>query len=130
LVSPYESNNVELSLFFSDGGTRFGSSVFHTKNDIFSTERHIFGALMSGSEERIGRIANYYSKIGVAAIQIEGGTLSIGDTIRIKGSTTDFTQAIESMEIDRKPVASASKGQSIGVKVRDRVRPNDIVFKL
>jgi len=85
---------------------------------------------MSGSEERIGRIANYYSKINVAAVQIEGGILSIGDNIRIKGSTTDLTQAIESMEIDRKPVTSASKGQSVGIKVRGRVRPNDIVFKL
>ncbi len=85
---------------------------------------------MSGSEERIGSVANYYSKISVAAVKIEGGTLSIGDTIRIKGSTTDFTQAIESMEIDRKPVTSASKGQSVGIKVKDRVRPNDIVFKL
>jgi putative protease len=85
---------------------------------------------MSGSEERIGRVANYYSRIGVAAVKIEGGILSIGDRIRIKGSTTDFTQAIESMEIDRRPVSSASRGQSVGIKVKERVRPNDIVFKV
>lgn len=85
---------------------------------------------MSGSEERVGRVANYFSKIGVAAIQIERGTLSKGDLIRIKGVTTDFTQEIESMEIDRNPVNSASKGQSVGIKVKGRVRPNDIVYKL
>lgn len=85
---------------------------------------------MSGSEERIGRIANYFSKVGVAAIQIEEGTLSIGDQIRIKGATTDFTQKIESMEIDQNPVDSASKSQSVGIKVKNRVRPNDIVYKL
>ncbi len=85
---------------------------------------------MSGSEERIGRVANYFSKISVAAIQIEKNSLSIGDRIRIKGVTTDFTQEIESMEIDRNPVNSASKGQSVGIKVKERVRPNDIVYRL
>jgi len=85
---------------------------------------------MSGSEERIGRVANYFSKVNVAAIQIEKGTLSIGDQIRIKGTTTDFTQEIESMEIDRNPVDSVSKGQAVGIKVKNRVRPNDIVYKL
>jgi putative protease len=85
---------------------------------------------MSGSEERIGRIVNYFSRIGVAAIQIERGSLSIGDRIRVQGATTDLTQEIESMEIDRTPVNSASKGQDVGIKVKDRVRPNDTVYKL
>ena len=85
---------------------------------------------MSGSEERIGRIANYFSKINVAAVQIEEGTLSVGDQVRIKGVTTDFTQEIESMEIDRNPIETASKGQAVGIKVNSKVRPNDIVYKL
>jgi len=85
---------------------------------------------MSDSDEKVGSVANYFAKIGVAAIQIEGGTLSIGDHIRIKGITTDFTQQIESMEIDRKPVSSVSKGQAVGIKVKKRVRPNDTVYKL
>ena len=84
---------------------------------------------MSGSEERIGRIVNYFSKVGVAAIQIEAGTLSVGDQIRVRGATTDFTQKIESMQIDRSPVNSASKGQAVGIKVKGRVRPNDIVYR-
>jgi putative protease len=85
---------------------------------------------MSGSEERIGKIVNYFSRISVAAIQIEKNSLSVGDHIRIKGVTTDFTQEIESMEIDRAPVNSASKGQDVGIKVKSRVRLNDIVYKL
>jgi translation initiation factor IF-2 len=86
--------------------------------------------LMPGSEERIGRIVNYFSKVSVAAIQIEKGTLSKGDQIRIKGATTDFIQEIKSMEIDRNPVDSVSKGQSVGIKVENRVRPNDVVYRL
>lgn len=85
---------------------------------------------MSGSEERIGIIVNYFSRISVAAIQIESNSLSVGDRIRIKGATTDFTQEIESMEIDRTPVNSASKGQDVGIKVKSRVRLNDTVYKL
>ncbi len=85
---------------------------------------------MSGSEERIGIIVNYFSKISVAAIQIESNSLSVGDRIRIKGATTDFTQEIESMEIDRTPVNSASKGQDVGIKMKSRVRLNDTVYKL
>jgi len=81
-------------------------------------------------EEKIGQISNFFSKISVAAIQISSGELKVGDTIKIKGSTTDLTQEIESMEIDRKPVQSAGPGSSVGVKVKDRVRPNDVVYKV
>ena len=82
------------------------------------------------SEEQIGLISNFFSKIGVAAIQITSGELKVGDTIKIKGSTTDLTQRVDSMEIDRKPIQSAGVGASVGVKVKDRVRPNDIVYKV
>lgn len=82
------------------------------------------------AEEEIGNVMLFFAKPCVAAIEITSGSLSVGDTIRIKGATTDFEQKIESMEIDRKPVPSASVGQSVGVKVKDRVRPHDKVFKL
>jgi putative protease len=81
-------------------------------------------------EEQIGLISNFFSKIGVAAIQITSGELKVGDTIRIKGSTTDLTQQIDTMEIDRKPVQSAAAGASVGVKTKDRVRPNDVVYRV
>ena len=80
--------------------------------------------------EQIGRVFQFFAKIGVAAINITSGSIKVGDMIRIKGATTDFTQQIDSMEIDRQKVDSAGAGQSIGIKVKDRVRPNDIVYKL
>lgn len=82
------------------------------------------------AEELVGSVMLFFAKPCVAAIEITSGTLSVGDTIKIKGATTDFEQRIESMEIDRKPVTSAGAGQSVGIKVRDRVRPHDKVFKL
>ena len=81
-------------------------------------------------EVPVGTVTIFFAKPSVAAIDISSGTLSIGDTIRIKGATTSFEQKIESMEIDRKPVPTAIAGQSVGIKVKERVRPHDKVFKL
>lgn len=64
----------------------------------------------------------------MAAIQINDGEIKVGDTIRVKGTTTDFTQRIDSMQIDRNPVQSAKAGQSVGIKVRERTRQHDKVF--
>jgi putative protease len=80
--------------------------------------------------EQIGIVFSYFSKVGVAAINITSGSIKVGDTIRIKGSTTDFTQQVDSMEIDRQKVDTAGVGQSIGILVKDRVRPNDLVYKM
>ncbi len=82
------------------------------------------------AEELVGSVTLFFAKPCVAAIEITSGSLSVGDTIKIKGSTTDFEQKVESMEIDRTPVTSAGAGQSVGVKVKDRVRQHDKVFKL
>jgi putative protease len=85
---------------------------------------------MSGEEKKVGKIVKFFARPSVAAIEMTGGELKIGDKIRIKGHTTDFEQEITSMEIDNKPVQKAEKGQLIGIKVKDRVRPNDDVFKI
>jgi translation initiation factor IF-2 len=81
-------------------------------------------------EEEIGKISDYFRKIGVAAIEITQGTLSVGDTIRIKGHTTDFTQVVESMQIEHQNVQTAKAGDSIGIKVKDHVRDHDEVYKV
>jgi len=81
-------------------------------------------------EAEVGKVTIFFAKPSVAAVEITSGTISVGDTIRIKGATTDFEQKIDSMEIDRNPVPSASAGQSVGIKVRERARPHDKVFKL
>ena len=81
-------------------------------------------------EEEVGRIFKFFAKPSVAAVNITSGELKVGDTIHIKGETTDFTQTVDSMEIDRVAVESATVGQGVGIKVKDRVRPNDIVYKI
>ncbi|GAF76625.1 unnamed protein product [marine sediment metagenome] len=79
-------------------------------------------------EKEIGKIFSYFSKIGVAAIKLTAG-LKKGDTIHIKGATTDFKQKVVSMQTENKVIESAKKGDDIGIKVKDRVRPNDKVYK-
>lgn len=81
------------------------------------------------SEEKIGKVFSYYSKIGVAAIDLDG-ELKVGDTIRIKGENTDFKQKVESMQVEHASVETAKAGDSIGMKVKDKVRPHDQVFKI
>ncbi len=81
-------------------------------------------------EIEVGKVTIFFAKPSVAAIEITSGTLAVGDQIRIKGATTNFDQMIESMEIDRKPVPSAGAGQSVGIKVKERVRPHDKVYKV
>ncbi len=81
-------------------------------------------------ETEVGKVMQFFAKPSVAAIEITAGTIAVGDTIRIKGATTDFEQKVESMEIDRNPVPSATIGQAVGIKVKDRVRSHDKVLKL
>ena len=82
------------------------------------------------AEKEIGRISHWFGHLGVAVIDIETGTLSIGDTIHIKGHTTDSTLTIEAMQLDGEDVESASKGTSVGIKVPDRARRTDHVYKV
>lgn len=79
-------------------------------------------------EKELGEIFGYYSKLGVAAIKLKAA-MAVGDTIHIKGHTTDFKQKVESMQIENKIVSKAKKGDDVGIKVKDKVRPNDKVYK-
>ncbi len=80
-------------------------------------------------EKKVGKVFAYFSKIGVAAIQVTDDSISVGDTLHFKGATTDFTQEIESMQIDKKEVDHVEAGKSVGIKVKEKVRPNDEVYK-
>lgn len=82
----------------------------------------------SGPKE-VGEVFTFFSKVEVAGIKLTD-TLNVGDKIHVKGSTTDFEQTVDSMQIDREPVQTAGKGDSIGIKVVDRVRPGDKVYKV
>jgi putative protease len=81
-------------------------------------------------EEKIGIVEHFFTHISVAAIKITSGELHIGDTIHIVGAHTDFTQNVERMEVEREPVDIAKTGDEIGIKVTDRVREHDVVYKV
>jgi len=83
---------------------------------------------MAEGKTQIGNVTNFYSKISVAVVQLTA-PVNVGDKILIKGDTTNFEQAIESMQIEHQNIPRAEAGQSIGLKVNDRVRPGDIVYK-
>lgn len=79
-------------------------------------------------ENIIGIVTHYFPHVNAAVIKLKK-PLSNGDHIKIKGHTTDFTQVIDSMQIDHVPVNSAKKGQEIGLLVSSRVRQHDVVTK-
>jgi putative protease len=81
-------------------------------------------------EQKIGEVIKFFGKIGVAAIRLTEGSLKVGDTIRIVGHTSDFSQVIESMQVDNASVQEAGKGADIGIKVKERVRDHDVVYKV
>jgi GTPase len=81
-------------------------------------------------EERIGSIIKFFDKTSIAAIKLDFGDLAVGDTVRIKGNTTDFTQKIELIEFDHKPVDKASRGQFAGIKLSHPAKPFDLVYKV
>jgi putative protease len=85
---------------------------------------------METEEIQVGKITHYFSKIGVAVIEITDGSIKVGDDIHIKGHTTDLRQRINSIQIEHENVEFAEPGQSIGLKVEQPVRANDLVYKV
>ena len=81
-------------------------------------------------EQLVGVVTHYFGHIQVAAINLTDGALAVGDTIHVKGVTSDFTQKITSMQIEHKEVENASKGQSIGIKAEEHTREHDKVYKV
>lgn len=80
-------------------------------------------------EKEIGKITHYYGHIGVGIIQLSDA-LKLGESIRIKGYTSDFTQSIDSMQIEHVNVPEAKVGDLVGIKVAQKVHPGDKVFKI
>jgi len=81
-------------------------------------------------EEKIGVVEHFFNNISVAAIKITDGVLTVGDTIHIVGASTDVKHKVDHMEINRVSVTSVKAGDAIGIKVIDRVREHDIVYKV
>ena len=79
-------------------------------------------------ENYIGSISNYFSNISVAAFEIKSGKLKVGDTVHIKGHTTDITETVSSIQMEHEMIETAKKGDDIGIKVSQKVRGGDKVF--
>ena len=82
------------------------------------------------TEDQIGVVVNFYAKLGVAAIDVVRGAIKNGDLLKYKGYTTDFTEEVTSIEIENQSVEEAKAGDMIGVKVSEKVRQNDKVYKV
>jgi translation elongation factor EF-Tu-like GTPase len=82
------------------------------------------------AEKLVAKVTHYFSKAQVAALEITDGELHVGDTIHVVGHTSDFTQTVDSMQIDRAPVQSAKVGDQIGIRVVEHAREHDEVFRV
>ena len=85
---------------------------------------------MAMGRDEIGKVFHYYPKAGVAAISITAGELQVGDTIMIEGPTSSITMEVDSMQMEHEKVQKAAAGQNIGIRVPERVRPGDRVYKI
>ena len=79
-------------------------------------------------ENYIGKVSNNFSNISVAAFEIESGKLKVGDSMHIKGNTTDFMDSVESIQMEHQEIETAKKGDDIGIKVSQKVRSGDKIF--
>ena len=87
------------------------------------TEKQVVGGVL------LGRVEDYFGHVNVMALKLLA-PVSVGNMIRIKGHTTDITQKVESMQIEHQPVQTASAGDSVGIKIADRARRTDVVYKI
>ena len=84
---------------------------------------------MSKSLEKVGEVTHYFTQIGVAVVDLSG-PLKVGDRIAIKGMTTNFEMTLASMQVEGTNIEEAGAGDDVGMKVDDRVRQGDIVYRL
>ena len=80
--------------------------------------------------ERVGVVTHYYGHVSVAIIRLESGMLRVGDTIHIRGHTTDFSQRVQSMEVEHAPASEVGPNDDFGLKVIAHVREHDVVYKV
>jgi translation elongation factor EF-1alpha len=81
-------------------------------------------------EQLVGTVTHYFGKPHVAIVEVTAGELHVGDTIRISGHSSDFTQQIGSMELEHEAVESAKVGDSVGIQVSERAREHDEVYRV
>jgi translation initiation factor IF-2 len=93
-----------------------------------AAKRALYAGESDMTETKIGTVSHYYSHLHVAGVTITDGELRKGDTIRVKGHTSDFEQKAESMQIDHEPVEVAKPGDQIGLTVIEHAREHDTVY--
>lgn len=87
------------------------------------------GGVPVGEPQEVGKVVSFYGKIGVAAVEVTG-EIKVGDTLHFKGHTTDFKSAVESMQSENQPVERAGPGDKVGIRVPEKVRDGDRVYKV
>ncbi|MBW7882177.1 MAG: hypothetical protein H3C34_06010 [Caldilineaceae bacterium] len=80
-------------------------------------------------EKRVGKVSHYFARIGVAVLELEDG-LAVGDTVHIVGYNTDFSQRVESMEVEHRKIQEVGPGADVALKVNDRVRKGDVLYRI
>jgi hypothetical protein len=93
------------------------------------TDNVVSGRRAEMMEKRIGQVTHYFKRIGVAVLELKGG-LKVGDVVHIQGHITDFTQPVESMEIEHQKVQSVGPGADVALRVNERVRRGDAVYNV
>lgn len=88
----------------------------------------LFGRKKPKEEILLGKVVHYFPHVNAAVVRIEEGTVSIGDRIKVRGHTTEFEQKITSMQIEHKPVESASKGGEVAIQVKRKAKAGCQVF--
>lgn len=84
--------------------------------------------MAEAKERMVGRITHYYGHLGVGIVKLTAGGLKVGDTVRIKGHSEDFTQVVQSLQFEHAAIEAAKKGQEVGLKVDQKVHENDTVY--
>jgi putative protease len=82
------------------------------------------------SLEEVGAVTHYFPHVEAAVIKLTKGPINVGDSIIIKGHTTDFKDKVASMQLDHVPITNATLGQEIGLRVKSKVREHDVVYKI
>jgi len=85
---------------------------------------------MAPPGQRIGVVTHYFSHLSVAVVKLESARLRVGDTIHVRGHTTDFQQRIDSLQVNHAPVQEVGPGDDFGLKVREHAREHDVVYKV
>lgn len=82
------------------------------------------------ADEKVGVVIKFFAKPSVAAIEVTGSGIKTGDLLHYTGHTTDFTEKVQSMEVENQSVEKAEPGAMVGIRVKERVRENDQVYRV